>query len=64
MPQRSDDSLRKVTLNLYETDCVWLEKHLGHGWSERVREQIRMYVAKQNNYTLVRRKIGDLANDQ
>lgn len=44
MPVRSDDPLRKVTLNLYEADCVWLEKTYGRGWTERVRQHIHNEV--------------------
>lgn len=44
MPRQAGDPLRKVTLNLYEADCTWMEKHLGHGWSEQVREWIREQV--------------------
>ena len=45
MPTRSDDPLRRVTLNLYESDCQWLERTYGHGWTERVRQHIHNEVA-------------------
>ena len=44
MPTRSDDPLRRVTLNLYEADCQWLERTYGHGWTERVRQHIHSEV--------------------
>lgn len=76
MPVRSDDPLRRVTLNLYEADCEWLEKTYGHGWTERVRQHIHNEVVKRamrsltetdlhelsNNRTF-RRTLGDLPND-
>jgi hypothetical protein len=48
MPVRSDDPLRRVTLNLYEADCLWLEKAYGRGWTERVRQHIHSEVVKRN----------------
>lgn len=70
MPAKSDDPLRKVTLNLYEADCIWLEREYGHGWTERVRQHIHNEVAKRtplstiNNWPAKRRTLGDLADDQ
>lgn len=65
MPVRSDEPLRRVTLNLYEADCVWLEKTYGHGWTERVRQHIHNEVLMRQNSTTVlppshRRTLGDL----
>ncbi len=61
MPIRADDPLRKVTLNLYETDCTWLEQTYGHGWTERVRQHIRNEVhARRSNITAPRKTLGDL----
>lgn len=64
MPTRSDDPLRRVTLNLYEADCEWLEKTYGHGWTERVRQHIHYEVLEQRtDYTTkptIRRTLGDL----
>jgi len=40
MPTPAGDPLRKVTLNLYESDCVTLENHYGRGWSSIVRDVI------------------------
>ena len=47
MPARSDDPLRRCTLNLYESDCQWLEVHYGRGWTERVRQHIHSEVMKR-----------------
>ncbi len=44
MPPRSDDPLRRVTLNLYEADVQWLIQTYGHGWTERIRQHIRQEV--------------------
>ena len=61
MPARSDDPLRRCTLNLYESDCQWLEKTYGHGWTERVRQHIhQMVFARQEHKTEFRRTLGDL----
>jgi len=62
MPVKSDDPLRRVTLNLYESDCQWLEQHYGRGWTERVRQHIHSEVTyrKLSNPKEVRRTLGDL----
>ena len=59
MPIRSDDPLRKVTLNLYETDCQWFEREYGRGWTERVRQHIHSEVTQRRSPTM-RRLLGDL----
>lgn len=65
MPAKSDDPLRRCTLNLYESDCAWLEAHYGHGWTERVRQHIHSEVTKRSaptdpRYHANRRTLGDL----
>lgn len=62
MPVRSDDKLRKVTLNLYESDCAWLEEAYGHGWTERVRQHIHNEVEKRSHAKHSRLTIGDIAD--
>ena len=62
MPVRSDEPLRKVTLNLYEADCQWLEKTYGRGWTERVRQHIHNEVLDRHNPGS-RPTLGDLVND-
>lgn len=64
MPVRSDEPLRKVTLNLYEADCIWLEKTYGHGWSERVRQHIHYEVESRSKPQRIIRRIGDLDDAQ
>lgn len=68
MPVRSDEPLRKVTLNLYESDCQWLEQEYGHGWSERLRQHVHNDVMKRHHmhYDKIkpRRTLGDLADDR
>ena len=65
MPVRSDDPLRRVTLNLYESDCLWLADHYGRGWTERIRQHIHNEVLQrqqptETSYHKVRRTLGDL----
>jgi hypothetical protein len=64
MPARSDDPLRRVTLNLYASDCEWLASTYGHGWTERIRQHIHNEVVKRQG-EVQKRKIflGDLADD-
>jgi hypothetical protein len=62
MPVRSDDPLRRVTLNLYEADCVWLEKTYGRGWTERIRQHIHDEVTERSRHRKL--VLGDLADDQ
>lgn len=64
MPARSDEPLRKVTLNLYEFDCQWMETEYGHGWTERLRQHLHNEVmARHKPIPQIRRTIGDLADD-
>lgn len=64
MPIKSDDPLRKVTLNLYEADCAWLEKTYGHGWTERVRQHIQVLVHERRMAVRpVLFTIGDLTDE-
>lgn len=62
MPARSDDPLRRVTLNLYEADCQWLEATYGHGWTERIRQHLHQEVIKRRDFQPSRptRTLGDL----
>lgn len=60
MPAKSDDPLRRCTLNLYESDCLWLERTYGHGWTERVRQHIHAEVTKRSEFQQPRRTLGDL----
>lgn len=68
MPVRSDDPLKKVTMNFYASDVIWLEENYGHGWTERVRQHIHNEVIQRKAYPLPinrpsARTLGDLAND-
>lgn len=65
MPVRSDDQLRKVTLNLYEADCAWLERVYGRGWTERIRQHIQMMVHERKlSVKPVPITLGDLTDEQ
>lgn len=61
----ADRPLRKVTLNLYEDDCVELERHHGHGWTTEVREVIYTHTTMCiRSLRLKRTKLlGDYTND-
>lgn len=67
MPARSDDPLRRVTLNLYEADCIAMERWHGQGWTTRIREIIHNRVEDTNRIgTTVMprpRTLGDLSDD-
>jgi len=67
MPVRSDEPLRKITLNLYEADCQWMEREYGHGWTERLRQMLHHEVAKRNGAQQFNRQtprtVADLAED-
>lgn len=67
MSNRSDDPLRKITLNLYEADCEWFERTYGRGWSERIRQHIHNEVLKrchQNSGPTKKFMLGDLTDEQ
>lgn len=63
MPVRSDEPLRKVTLNLYEADCTFLASYLGHGWSEQIRTLVHAYAQglQEPKYHALQQTLGDLA---
>ena len=64
MPVRPDAPLRKVTLNLYEADCAYLEEKIGHGWSEYVRQLVHNNIEEDRKHYRNRpRTLGDLADD-
>lgn len=60
MPAKSDDPLRKVTLNLYESDCAVLAEYFGHGWTEQVRQWVHQHSTNLTGYHNLRRTLGDL----
>lgn len=64
MPTPADAPLRKVTLNLYEEDCDYLEVSVDQ-WTVWVRDIIHDEVRKAMNtgsyrFPLVQRRLGDL----
>ncbi len=66
MPIRSDDPLRRVTLNLYEEDVEASEKLYGHGWSTELRRVWHEHVYSRTNQGLDinrLRTLGDLADE-
>lgn len=60
MPAKSDEPLRKVTLNLYEADCLALESTLGFGWSEQIRQWVHQHAQGITGYHKLRKTLGDL----
>lgn len=60
-PAHVDAPLRKVTMNLYEADCAFLEKHIGRGWSEHVRTLVHAYAHGLADTTYQKLTVGDLA---
>lgn len=44
MPPRSPEPLRKILLNLFDSDCAAMERRYGHGWTERVRDMVRTHI--------------------
>jgi len=42
-----DFPVRKVAVNLYESDCRALERMLGRGWTGKVRDLVHQYVREQ-----------------
>jgi hypothetical protein len=43
MPRIPDEPLRKVTLNLYESDVAWFQQKFGQGYSEIMRQAVREF---------------------
>lgn len=58
-PARSDDPLRRVTLNLYEADVALAERIYGHGWSEHLRRMFHEWLV-QHTVIHIPRRLGDL----
>lgn len=59
MPVKSDDPLRRTTLNLYEDDCLLLEVIEGHGWTTYVRDLVHKDCNRLRAGAR-RRTLGDL----
>lgn len=59
-PAKSDEPLRKVTMNFYEADCKLLESTYGFGWTEQVRQMIHQRVTQFATYQQHKRTLGEL----
>lgn len=46
MPRIADEPLKKVTLNLYESDVEWFQKRHGFGYTEVMRTILRQHRNK------------------
>lgn len=55
----ADAPLRKVTLNLYEADCVALEAGYGHGWTTVVRDWVHEHSWSIKKH-MPKQTLGDL----
>jgi hypothetical protein len=62
-PARSDDPLRRVTLNLYEADCIVLERIYGHGWTTHIRDLVKQRVNQTHSVSRAR-TLGDLEHGE
>lgn len=62
MPTHPGPDLRKVTLNLFEEDCEWMEMQMGRGWSQWIRTTINAEVHRLKNMKSERKRkfLGDL----
>ena len=47
--RKSDEALRKVTLNLYVRDIADMERLYGRGWTEVVRNLVRARLKEKLN---------------
>jgi hypothetical protein len=61
MPPRSDDPLRRVTLNLYESDCQLMSRLMGQGWTTYIRELVHTTLQKPRRSG---KTLGNLQDDQ
>lgn len=43
MPPPLDEPLRKVTMNFFAADVLWLERRYGRGWTEVIRDLVRKH---------------------
>jgi hypothetical protein len=59
-PVRSDDPLRRVTLNLYEADCQEIERDFGAGWTTWIRNVIHAELNRTRRKSDTRLTLGDL----
>lgn len=51
MVNQSDEPLRKVTLNLFESDLKWFEEHYPKGSvADTIRQAIRNYIEIQREW--------------
>lgn len=63
MPTKSDDPLKRVTLNLYKADCLAMERYYGRGWTEQVRQLVHQHITIATAHLKTRRTLGELADD-
>ena len=63
MPVKADAPLRRVTLNLYETDATAMESYYGRGWTEVVRRLVYEHINQRNPKAPTLRTLGDLTHD-
>jgi hypothetical protein len=48
-----DYPIRKTSINLYEQDCLAMERLYGRGWTETIREMVHEHIKeKRRNYSV------------
>jgi len=56
----ADAPLRKVTLNLYESDVAAAEAYYGTGWSRTLREVWQAHMRTTTGYHSLRKTLGEM----
>lgn len=46
MPKVPGEPLRKVTLNLFDSDVAWFQERHGQGYSEIIRAVVRKHIER------------------
>lgn len=62
MPIRPDEPLRKVTVNLYDSDVIDMQRLYGQGWSTELRRILHYHLLALSKPHRGR-TLGDLADD-
>lgn len=60
MPTPAGDPLRKVTLNLYEEDCLDAEKLFGRGWTTELRSIWHEFIYSRTHKGFNPKRLEDL----
>ena len=52
MPKHPGPPLRKITMNIFESDALKAEALYGFGWTERLREIIHEHLNRNMKHTV------------